>query len=337
MPGKIVATAALVPHRPDKWQQIVEKAGFTFVRTPVTPPTNEDGFIAALKDADVAISSPLTLKIAAALPKLRAVCSPAVGYDRIDVGVATEHGIIVSNNSDYCLDEVTDHTMALLLALARRVVPLDKQTKAGKGGMGPVRPLMEGVLKLRGRTLGLVGFGRIPRTLVPKAQGFGMRVITYDPHLTRDVGLPLGVDWVDIDSLLAQSDFISLHAALGAGSRGMLGMEQFKQMKKSAYLINCGRGGLVKEAELAQALKEGVIAGAGLDVTDPEPPVAENPLCKMDNVLLTSHQAFFSMESEADLGVHAAEEAVRVLQGLWPLGFVNPGVQAKYNAKWAKK
>ncbi|MBI4215839.1 MAG: C-terminal binding protein [Chloroflexi bacterium] len=337
MPGKVVCTAALVPHRPDHFQEIVEKAGFTFERKVVTPPTNEDGFIAALKDADVAISSPLTRKIAEALPKLRAVCSPAVGYDRIDVGVATEHGIIVSNNADYCLDEVTDHAVALMLTLARRILPLDKQTKTGKGGMAAVRPLMGGVHRLRGQTLGLVGFGRIPRTLVPKAQGFGMRVIMYDPHLTRDVGLPLGVDMFELDDLLAQSDFVSLHAALGTGSRGMMGMEQLKKMKKTAYLVNCGRGGLVKEAELAQALQQGLIAGAGLDVTDPEPPVAENPLCKMDNVLLTSHQAFFSEESERDLGFHAGDEAVRVLQGLWPLGFVNPGVQAKYNAKWAKK
>ncbi|MBI4216287.1 MAG: C-terminal binding protein [Chloroflexi bacterium] len=334
MAQKVITTMPDRPDIPNKWKQIVEGAGFQFERR-VSP--DEDAIIKNCAEADVIIGGVLTEKIAASLPKLRAMCNMTVGYDRIDVGAATRHGIIVSYNADYCLDEVSDHACAHILALSRRLFPVNTATKAGKGGMVQTQPLMRGVHKLRGQTLGLIGFGRIPRLVAQKMQAFGMRVVTHDPHLSRDVGLHMNVEWLDLDNLLAQSDVVSVHAAFVPANRKMVNEAFLRKMKKGACIVNTARGTLLDEEALYKILKEGHLAGAGLDVTDPEPPVVSNPLMTLDNVILTSHQAFYSEESQIDLGVHAAEEAVRILQGLWPLGWANPQVAGAYTAKWSKK
>ncbi|MBI4216987.1 MAG: C-terminal binding protein [Chloroflexi bacterium] len=336
MSWKVVSVMAEMPGAPRRYGDILARHGIAFEVKPAST-TEEMVSLCGEADAIIGVSPPYTRKLFESLPKLRHVAVPVVGFDTVDVAAATEHGVIVSNNPDYCMNEVSDHAMALLLALARRIVPVNEITRAGKGGMAAARPHMVGVHKLWGQTLGLVGFGRISRLMARKAQGFGMRVITHDPYITRDVPLSSEVDWVDFDELLAQSDFISLHANLTPENRGLFGREQFAKMKKGAYLINTARGGLVDEAALYEALKSGHLGGAGLDVTDPEPPRTDNPLLSLPNAIFTSHTAVQSVEAMRDIGIHAAEEIVRVYQGLWPLGLVNPAVQGKYLAKWGKK
>jgi D-3-phosphoglycerate dehydrogenase len=172
---------------------------------------------------------------------------------------------------------------------------------------------------------------------VPKAQGFGLRVIAYDPYVPPSIAESLGVELVDLPDLLPRSDYVSIHAALTSETRHLLGSEQLKQMKPSAFLINTARGGIVDEQALYAALSQGHIAGAGLDVLELEPPQPDNPLLKLDNVVITAHAAHYSDQSVLELRRQPVESVIRVLKGEWPLGVVNPEVKEKYLSKWGKK
>ncbi|NJN84292.1 MAG: C-terminal binding protein, partial [Caldilineaceae bacterium] len=201
-----------------------------------------------------------------------------IGLDNIPVDHATRLGILVTNVPDFCLEEVSDHVMALLLACARRVVRFARETRDGVWNLQSGR----GMPRLRGQTLGLIGYGNIARALVPKARGFGLEIIAYTPRLAADALGATGVATNDLDFLLRQSDYVSIHAPLTAESRGLIDARALRQMKPSAYLINTSRGAIIDEVALYQALAEGWIAGAALDVTDPEPPAASNPLLALD-------------------------------------------------------
>jgi len=317
--------------------EVFNKIGAEIVRK--NCPT-EDALIDLTHDADgmiaVTFFAPMTRRVIEKLDKCKVIANIGVGYENVDVDAATEHGVCVCNVPDYCIDEVSDHTMALILACNRKLFVSQKALKEGGQWIGTLPLQMRPLSKLRGQTVGLIGFGKIPRMLVPKAQGFGMRVVTYDPNITRDVGLSLGVDWVDLDTLLAQSDFVSIHCALTNHNHKMLSTEQFKKMKSSAYLINSARGGLVDEEALYTALTEKVIAGAALDVMDPEPPVADNPLIKLDNAIITAHTAHVSDISWDEIFRRPVEEVAKVLQGGWPLRWVNPEVRGRFAARWGK-
>jgi len=224
--------------------------------------------------------------------------------------------------------------MALLLSLARKLPMVDKAIRAGKTGYVDVTQARGKVFRISGQTLGLVGLGRIPKTLVPKAKSFSLRIIAYDPFIPADVAKEVGVELVDFDRLLEESDYISVHAALTSENEGMFGLEQFQKMKPTAFLINTSRGALVNSEALYTALSEGLIAGAGLDVTEPEPINPDNPLLKLDNAIFTGHSAYYSETSTVEQRKAPVEEIARVLTGEWPQSLVNPEVKEKFTQRW---
>ncbi|MCX6000709.1 MAG: C-terminal binding protein [Chloroflexi bacterium] len=333
----MVQPGALMPD----YGQMLEQAGLEVEFVKVNCNT-EDEIIAAAHDADavigVATFQRFSRKVIQSLPKCRIIISMGIGYDNLDVKAATEHGVLAANVPDYCLEEMSDHAMALILACTRKISLINNMVKRGEWRKEP-DPDMQRIVwptmsRLRGQTLGLVGLGRVPRALLPKARGFGMKIIAYDPYVEAAAFESLGVTKVGLDQLLAESDVISLHAALTPETTDMLGAEQFKKMKSSAYLINTARGGLVDHAALYQALANRQLAGAGLDVTDPAPIPPDSPLLKLDNVIITAHSAHASIPSLKELLQRPGEEVARVLKGEWPVGLLNPQAKDKYRQRW---
>lgn len=333
---KVVMTAFRYPGLP-RDPAAYKKLGAEFVHIPCQ---TEADLAAAARDASVVITAmqPYTRQVLEQARHLRLVSCIGIGYEGVDVDAATDLGILVSNVPDYCQDEVSDHTVALLLACSRKLVRIVDAVRAGhweslekpKIRLGLMPPLP----RLKGQTLGLVGFGRIARTVAPKAKAFGLRVIAHDPFVPQDVADGQGVRLVDLDTLLTESDFISLHAALTAQNYHVIGRDQLRKMKKNAYMINTARGGLVDEAALVEAINEGVIAGAGLDVTDPEPPQPDSPLFKCDRIILTAHTAQYSDEAIVDLRKGVEENVFAALRGEWPRGLVNSQAKQTYSRRW---
>jgi D-3-phosphoglycerate dehydrogenase / 2-oxoglutarate reductase len=245
------------------------------------------------------------------LKNCKAIGRFGLGVDNIDLPAAKELGIAVNYVPDYCLREVSDHAMALLLALARKVTFSNRLVQSGRWEVPPIVPLR----RLEGQVLGLIGFGNIPRTLAPKAKAFGLHVITHDPYVSQDVLAAAGVEGVSFDELLARSDFISVHAPLLPATRGLMNASAFAKMKKRAFLINTARGPLVDEAALATALDSGQLGGAALDVVATEPLAKDSLLLGRDNVILTPHTAFYSVEALEELQTKCASDVARVLSG----------------------
>ncbi len=305
--------------------------------------STEDEIIDAAANADVVIGvatfQPFSRRVIESLKNCRFIMSLGIGYDQLDVEAATEMGILTANVPDFCQEEMSDHTMALILACTRKIVKLNDIVKDGGWKQEPDPDIQMGVwpsmARLSGQTLGLVGLGRIARTLVPKAKAFGLRIIAYSPHVDRKIFDEFDVERVELDQLLAQSDIISLHTALTKDNRHMLGKEQFEKMKPGAYLINTARGGLVDQQALYQALAGGKLAGAALDVTDPEPVDADDPLLKLENVIITAHSAHASIPSLMALLNRPGEEVARVLSGEEPVGMINPEARDKYIGRWS--
>lgn len=304
----------------------------------------EEDILSLARDADAIITVPslqsYPRSVIQKLTRCRLLFGIGIGYEGIDVPAATDQGICVANIADYCLDEVSNHALALLLACSRKLFALDRLVRAGKWTVE--RPeiryeVWPKLRRLREQTLGLIGFGRIPRTLVPKAKPLVARILVYDPYVSREVAAEFGVELVELDRLLRESDYISVHAALTGASRHMIGMEQLKKMKPTAYLINTARGEIIDHQALHTALTEGVIAGAALDVVHPEPPDPNDPLLKLDSVIVTGHSAHASVESAAEMRARPREEVIRVLSGGWPRNFVNPQVKDEFTAKWGPK
>jgi D-3-phosphoglycerate dehydrogenase len=251
-----------------------------------------------------------------------------VGLDNIPVDHATELGILVVNVPDFCLHEVSDHAMALVLGCARRVARYARETREGTWRLdGP------GLPRLSEQTLGLVGFGNIARALVPKARGFGMRVLAWTPRLEPGAAGDVEVAR-DLEQLLAESDYVSLHAPAMPETAGLIGEPELRAMKPTAYLVNTSRGALVDEDALVRALREGWIAGAALDVLRQEPPPADHPLLALDNAIVTPHAAFYSDSAIVELQTKAATNVANVLTGALPATVVNPRVRelAAYRA-----
>ena len=245
-----------------------------------------------------------------------------IGLDNIDVETATELGIVVTNVPAYCIDEVTDHAMALLLACARKISIFDREVKSGSW----TRDVGPPVFRIRGKTLGIIGFGKIGKAVVPKAKAFGLDVIVYSPSLSPHIAESYEVQKVELPELLMRSDFITIHAPLNSATEKRLGKEEFRQMKETAYVVNTSRGGIIDTDELYTAVKEGWIAGAGLDVLAEEPPAPDEPLMELDNIVITPHAAFASEESTCDLEVSAARAVADVLIGKMPESVVNQEV-----------
>ena len=274
---------------------------------------------ATAADALLVTYAKITAEMIRQLTRCRIISRFGIGVDNVDIPAATERGIVVTKVPDYCIDEVSDHALALLLALVRKIPFSSAQVHAGKWAMSAVVPIH----RLRGSVLGLVGFGRIPQLVAPKAKAFGIRVVAFDPFVSPEVFTRAGVERVDFSEMLAISDYVSIHSPLLPETRGLFGDDVFRHMKPTAYLINTARGPIVDEAALARALDAGELAGAALDVMPQEPPV-DSPLLGRDNVIITPHTSFYSEESLVDLQVRAAEEVVRVLGGQAPRHPVNP-------------
>lgn len=304
--------------------------------------TTEEELVSACSEADAVIAAGTRItpgyvfspKVIENLNKCRIIALMSIGYDNVDIAAATEKAICVANVPDYCLEEVSDHAMALILACARKFYQLFPDIKSEKWStQAECSSALKSLHRLAGHTLGLIGFGNIPRMLVPKARAFGFRIIACDPHVPNILFKTFKVEPVELDQLLKESDFVSLHATLTAETRHMMGLQQFNKMKPAAYFINKARGELVDERALYTALSEGLIAGAGLDVLEPEPPSPDNPLLKLNNVLITGHFAYYSEESREELFIRPWKEIARVLQGEWPQGLVNPQVKERFRAK----
>ncbi len=273
-----------------------------------------DDIVAVARDADAILVTyaKLSADLLRQLTRCKAIGRFGLGVDNIDLPAAKECGIAVNYVPDYCLREVSDHAMALLLALARKVTQANKLVQSGRWEVPPLVPLR----RLEGQVLGLVGFGNIPRALAPKAKSFGLKVLTHDPYVAKNVLDAAGVEGVSFDELLARSDFVSVHAPLLPATRGLMNDTAF------ANLINTARGPLVDEPALTAALDSGHLGGAALDVVTTEPLAKDSPLLGRDNVILTPHTAFYSVEALEELQTKCASDVARVLSGekaLYPI------------------
>jgi D-3-phosphoglycerate dehydrogenase len=280
-----------------------------------------DELVELARDVDAILTcfAKVPAQVLDAAPRCRTVARYGVGLDNIDVARATELGMVVSNVVDYCTEEVADHTLLMILALARRLLPLNRDVVAG--GWGATVPGTS--RRLRGRTLGLVGLGAIGRAVAVRAAAVGLRVVAF----RRSAAGTPGTETVDrLEDLLAVSDVVSLHAPLTDETAGLIDAAALSHMKPTAWLVNTSRGGLVDTDALIEALDRGELAGAALDVTDPEPLPPTHPLRSRPDVVLTPHSAFASDGSLAELARRAAENVVEVLAERVPGSIVNPEV-----------
>ncbi len=283
--------------------------------------------IEAARDARVLVVSHAAVpeELFRRAPRLVGVVRTGIGLDTVDVASATRYGVCVAHVPDFCHDEVADTTWALLLAVARKVLVADRAVRQGRWAPNALLPMY----RLRGRTLGLVGFGHIARKVAERARGFGLRVVAADPYVDGEVMAQEGVTKVTLEELLRQSDIVSLHTPLTAETRGLIGEAAFRQMRPGAILINTSRGGVVDEPALIAALQSGRLAGAGLDVLAVEPPSPENPLLRMDSVVLTPHYASTTVEALEDLARKVNLQVVQLLRGEWPTYLANPEVRER--------
>jgi D-3-phosphoglycerate dehydrogenase len=254
-------------------------------------------------------------------PNLKLIANPGIGLDTVDIPAATERGILVINTPDAPTESTAEHTVALLLAVAKRVIVGDMQLR----GADIPRSQMRGT-EVKERILGVVGYGRIGRRVAEIcALGLKMQVLDYDPLLTGLLPTPTGVEMItDLDTLLSQADFVSLHTPLTPETWHLIGERELRLMKPGSYLINASRGPVVDEAMLIRALEEGHLAGAGLDVFDPEPPQPANPLLRMLNVVVTPHIASSTDRGLAGMLNGATDQILQVLRGEHPPFLVNP-------------
>ncbi|MDR7595076.1 MAG: phosphoglycerate dehydrogenase [Armatimonadota bacterium] len=303
--------------------ELLEAAGVEVVPSPVDRPLQEDELAGLLGEFDglvAGIDRVGRRALAAGRPRLRVVARNGIGTDTVDVQAATEFGVVVTNAPSVNADSVADFTLALLLALVRRVVEADRAVRAGDW------PPLVGV-ELRGKVLGLLGFGRIGQRVAERARGFGLRVLAYDPQPDPEAARELGVELVQFHRVLEEADFLSLHLPLLPETHHLLGEAELRRMKRTSYLVNTARGGVVDEAALARALREGWIAGAACDVFEEEPP-RTSPLLGAPNLLLSPHMASHTREAIARASRVAAENVLAVLRGQRPPNPVNPEVLA---------
>ena len=259
-----------------------------------------------------------------ALEKCVVIGVGSVGVDMVDIKAATEAGIVVTNVPDVFIEEVADHAMMLLLGVVRQTKRMEEMVHAGEWYRG--RPLLNHTPRLMGRTLGLVGFGNVSRCMVKRAEGFGLRVIAYDPYVSELTMSAEGAQPVSFGELLEQSDYVSIHTPLNDETHHLLDARAFAQMKESAVIVNTARGPIIKEADLIAALENGEIAGAGLDVLEQEPVAADNPLLQMTNVIVTPHVASATDRMRPETRRRVGREVALVLRQRWPMSCVNPTV-----------
>jgi len=287
----------------------------------------EEDLIRVCKEADGLINqyAILNRNVLGHLTKCKVVARYGVGVDSIDLKAATDLGIIVANVPDYCIDEVASHAVAMLLTLIRKTVFFDRKVKSSQWDFRQGPPIH----RIQGKTLGLIGCGKIGFEVAKRMSAFGVKVITFDPYLEK---VSEGIELEDFDTVLKESDFISIHCPLNDSTRHLIGDEALKKMEKKPMIINTSRGPIVDERALIQALEQGLISGAGLDVLEKEPPDPQNPLLKMENVILSPHVGFYSEESISELKRRTAKNVADVLRGRRPASVVNREVLGKTRA-----
>ncbi len=327
MASLLVAVADSFFPNLDLAREVVARAGADLRLAPQPTP---ESIVATARDADAVLVTyaKINADMIGQMKKCRIISRFGIGVDNVDLDAATRAGIVVTKVPDYCIDEVSDHAVALLLSLIRKIPFASAQAHAGKWDMPAVVPIH----RLRGTVLGLMGFGRIPQLVAPKAQAFGMKVVSHDPFVPAAVMEKAGVGKVEFPELLKVSDYVSIHSPLLPETRHLFSTDVFRQMKPGALLVNTARGPIVDEAALAAALDTKQIGGAALDVLEQEPPTG-SPLFGRDNVILTPHTSFYSVESLEELQTKAAEEVVRVLSGQAPRNPVNPEALAATRGK----
>ena len=287
----------------------------------------EEELIRVCRDADGLLNqyALLTRKVLETLPKCKVISRYGVGVDSVDLKAATDLGIIVANVPDYCMDEVANQTIAMILTLIRKTAFFDRKVKSGEWDFHLGIP----IYRTKGKTLGLIGCGKIGLEVAKRISAFGVKVMTFDPYLEK---APEGIELKDFDSVLKESNFISVHCPLNNSTRHLIGEKEFKKMEKKPLLINTSRGPIIDEKALIHALREGILSGAGLDVLETEPPDSQNPLLRMENVVLSPHIGFYSEESISELKRRTAKNVADVLTGKWPDSVVNREVRGKTRA-----
>lgn len=328
---KIVQTGApvdapLLPEREGLAEFAADLVGYGPLNTP-------EKLIAACHDADACLvpNQRFTREVLSQLERCRVLVRYGVGYDTIDVEAASEYNILVVNIPDFCMPEVANHALALLLDCAKKLSRHDRWMRAG-GWVGGRSPFISPMGPIHGETVGLVGFGQIARTFQRRVAALDMHVLAYDPFISVERAAEFGAELVSLEDLLRRSDYVSIHVPLMPGTQGLINAERLALMKPTAYLINTSRGPVVDETALIAALQAGQIAGAGLDVFEHEPLATDSPLLRMENVTLTPHSASYADETFRIMFRRVGEEAARALRGQMPNTPVNG--QIKPNLTW---
>ena len=304
-------------------QELAHSAG---VELELAQSSTEDDVIAAAAGADgiVVQYAPITDRVLAALPRLKAIGRYGVGVDTLDVDAATARGVAVCNVPDYGTEDVSDHAIALAVSLARGIARLDRGVRRGEHSLLPVQPLH----RMSTRVFGVVGLGLIGAATALKAKGLGYEVIGFDPLAQPGTSTAEGVTVVDFEQLVSRADVVSLHVPLNRHTHHMIDAGVLARMKRGAVLVNTCRGGVVDTAAVAEALASGQLYGAGLDVFEEEPLPSDSPLLGCENAVLTPHAAWYSEESYAELKRRTLENVLEVCAGRMPRNVINPGVLA---------
>jgi phosphoglycerate dehydrogenase-like enzyme len=324
MPKVLIAPMTLAGV-PGHYLNVLREAGFDLVYPHRQVQMIEEELLEILPGVSAALagSEPYTARVIAANPQLRVIARAGVGYDAVDIPAATEHGVAVCITPGTNEGSVAEHTFGLILGLARRLVPQHLGVRAGEWPRGTTLPI-------RGRTLGIAGLGRIGKAVAVRGRAFGMKILGYDLVPDTAFAAQNDITLMPLEQLLAESDFLSLHLPVTPQTRYVINRESLARMKPTAFLINTGRGALVSEADLYEALKAGRLGGAGLDVFEQEPP-GKHPLFELDNVLLTPHAAGTDLQSRDDMALSAAQAIVDLSRGVWPAEkVVNPEVRARF-------
>lgn len=316
-----ITDAEYASHEPER--EVLSKLNVNLVKFQCK---TEDDVIKNCRGADALLNqyAPITRRVIENLENTKIIARYGIGVDNIDLEAATEKGIFVTNVA-YDICDVADHTVALILSLIRKIPWVYQSTKSGEWDWKKFQPVM----RLKGKTVGIIGFGRVGREVAKRIGCFGVNTITYDPYIPLEVFEKSRVKRVDLEAILEKSDIITLHVALTKETRHMIGEDQLRKMKKTAVLINACRGPVVDEKALYTALKEKWIACAGLDVLEREPLTRRNPLLELNNVVVTPHMAWYSAGSVTEMQTAAAEEVARVLSGQLPRRLVNKRVLPK--------
>jgi D-3-phosphoglycerate dehydrogenase len=306
-------------------EELIRKNGAS-VRYGRAADDNERIRIAAGAEVVVVGGARLSREFLSALPDLKGIARLGIGVDNIDLEAATELGIVVGNIPEFCTDEVAEHAIGLMIAVARKIVLADRKSRSG-GWVPGMDAFLQPIRRISGQTIGLVGLGKIGRATAAKAQGLGLKVIAYDPYASAEAAKAAGIKLMRLEELLPQTDILSLHVPETAETRNIINARTLGLLKPRAILINVARGGVVDETALAAALASGRLAGAGLDVLQKEPIQLPHPLTEFENVVFTCHYASLSEESYAIMRQQTSEQAVQIIRGEYPMNLVNPKVK----------